>query len=137
MSAYSADPHDFSDNSTVKLLVSLTSYAKYLRSRFLVISMSKTRKLPEAAFLGFENIFHPDSFASVLSLSKLESGITTSHLTSKVQVLSIFFGILEICFTFSVTSSHVTPFHRVMACVSMPSSYMSSIPNPSNLNSII
>jgi len=108
-----------------------------LRSLFLVIEVSRTLKLHDAALRGLENTFSPVLLASWFNLSKLEIGITTSPLTSKTQALSIFCGIFFICLIFSVTSSHSIPFHLVIALVSIPSLYTSSIPKPSNLNSMV
>jgi hypothetical protein len=80
-----------------------------------VTEASRSLKLPEAAFLGFENTFHQDFIALAFNSSKAESGITTSHLTSKCSLYVIVFGIFLIVFTFTVTSSHSIQFHLVIA----------------------
>ena len=109
-----------------------------LNGREAVTRGSFCRREPAAAFRGLAKRDLPASSNESLSSAKAANGKKTSPRTS-IRV-GIFLP-LRVCgnplivFTFSVTSSPVTPLPRVNALTSSPSSYFKLMAKPSTLSS--
>ena len=92
---------------------------------------SNWRREPAAAFLAFANRLSSNISLSSFIFSNSFVPINTSPRT----VISIFsfssFGICEIVFKLSVTSSPIKPFPRVAPCTKTPFSYLSAVDRPS------
>ena len=92
---------------------------------------SNWRREPAAAFLAFANRLSSNISLSAFIFSNSFVPMNTSPRT----VISIFsfssFGICEIVFKLSVTSSPIRPFPRVAPCTNTPFSYLSAVDSPS------
>ena len=88
----------------------------------LTTSISRFRIVPAAAFLGLMNFFPFASSICLFIFSKSLSLKNISPLSSIIfgALISIFFGIFDICKTFSVTSSPTNPSPLVTAFTSVP-----------------